>query len=136
MEIALALGVILLWGVWSFLAKIATSRLGIFETMIFSSFSYYLILAIAAFFWWKNPRFITSSIDWLLLITFGVIGFIPLWMFYLLLQKAPASIVVALTSVYPVVTALLSIAFLGEKLKLVHVLGIAAAVIAVFLLSL
>ena len=55
--------------------------------------------------------------------------------FFLLAEHADAfSVAVVLSSLYPVVTALLAAIFLRERLRLIQLLGIALAALAIALL--
>jgi transporter family protein len=55
--------------------------------------------------------------------------------FYVLLRVAPASIVVPLSALYPVVTVVLAYFFLHEDLSLPRVAGVACALVAIWLLT-
>ncbi len=72
-------------------------------------------------------------------ITFGLLaglgGCVGTILFYQLLAREPASLVVPLTSLYPALTVVLSAAFLHEELAPTRILGIIFALAAVFLLS-
>jgi len=72
-------------------------------------------------------------------ITFGLLaglgGSVGTVLFYQLLAREPASLVVPMTSLYPALTVVLAAAFLHEELAPVRILGIIFALAAVFLLS-
>jgi len=72
-------------------------------------------------------------------ITFGLLaglgGCVGTILFYQLLAREPASLVVPLTSLYPAVTVVLSAAFLHEGLAPTRIVGIIFALAAVFLLT-
>ena len=72
-------------------------------------------------------------------ITFGLLaglaGCVGTILFYQLLVREPASLVVPLTSLYPAVTVVLAAAFLHEELAATRIVGIVFALTAVFLLS-
>jgi transporter family protein len=76
-----------------------------------------------------NTTGITVS---MLIAFFGVIGTI---LFFFTLSKTKASILVPLTALYPVITVILSLIFLKEKVTLVQGIGIVLAIIASVLLS-
>lgn len=52
------------------------------------------------------------------------------------LEKGEASLVIAITAVYPVVTFILSLIILGEKLSMLQIVGVLLAVFGVLLMSL
>jgi bacterial/archaeal transporter family protein len=54
---------------------------------------------------------------------------------YLLLRVAPASVVIPISALYPLVTVILSFIFLNEVLSWARVLGVACALAAIWLLS-
>jgi transporter family protein len=66
----------------------------------------------------------------------GVLGSVGIISFYILLTKKDASSAVPLTALYPILTAILAIIFLKEKLTIVKSAGIVLAGIALYLLSL
>jgi len=72
-------------------------------------------------------------------ITFGLLaglgGCVGTILFYQLLAREPASLVVPLTSLYPAVTVVLAAAFLHEELAPTRIVGIIFALAAVFLLT-
>ncbi len=72
-------------------------------------------------------------------ITFGLLaglgGCVGTILFYQLLAREPASLVVPMTSLYPALTVVLAAAFLHEELAATRIVGIIFALTAVFLLS-
>jgi transporter family protein len=72
-------------------------------------------------------------------ITFGLLagltGCSGTILFYQLLAREPASLVVPMTSLYPALTVILSAVFLSEGLGIGRIAGIIFALMAVFLLS-
>ena len=65
----------------------------------------------------------------------GLISTMGVILFYFTLSKTKASILVPLTALYPVVTIVLSLIFLKEKITLVQGAGIVLAIVASVLLS-
>ena len=64
---------------------------------------------------------------------FGITGSI-IW--YIVLEKEKASLIVPFTALYPLITVVLSAIFLKEKISVANWIGIILALIAGFLLSL
>jgi bacterial/archaeal transporter family protein len=62
-------------------------------------------------------------------------GAVGLTAFYLALDHGKASVVVPIVSVYPLVTALLALAFLGESLSALQAVGIVCALGGVVLIG-
>ncbi|MEW6069514.1 MAG: EamA family transporter [Candidatus Thermoplasmatota archaeon] len=135
--VALCLIVILFWGLWAFLYKLGASKIG-FEQALLCAYLLGAIssICIAGFLIFKTPKASGDTIGYwfvALATVFGILGTI-LW--YLCLSKYQASIVVPFTALYPLVTVLLGIFLLKEHIQVVHIIGIALALIACFLLSL
>lgn len=127
------LAVILLWGVWGFLGKIATGKLGM-QVMLWS-----LIAQVAIILTYLSQtkelstlQLTPSSVVWGLAV--GASAALSSILFYTLMQRNPASLVVTLTALYPAVTVLLSVLFLKEQLTPSQIWGIVLALIAGVLL--
>ena len=125
---------LILWGTYGVTAKIAVRELGL-QVLLWSQVAS-LLLFPGYFIFFKEllpVKFEVNGIAWALATGFlGVSGSVVL---YLLLRIAPASVAIPLSALYPVVTVILSFLFLQEALSLTRVLGIAFAVIAIWLLS-
>ena len=65
----------------------------------------------------------------------GLAGGFALFFFFKALATGPASMIVPFTSLYPVLTVILSVFFLHESLTARHLAGIILATLAVWLLS-
>lgn len=124
---------LLLWGVWGILNKVATSRLP--SWMVFSV-ELLPYLMVGGIVWglsrgpvvWNGPGLAAAMAA-------GLSGGVALFFFLKALASGPASVVVPLTSLYPVITVLLGVTLLGETLTGRHVAGILLAMGAVWLLS-
>ncbi|MEM5879531.1 MAG: EamA family transporter, partial [Candidatus Aenigmatarchaeota archaeon] len=66
----------------------------------------------------------------------GFIGTSATLTYYLALEQGKACIVIPLTALYPLITLILSILFLREKITFYQGVGILLAILAVFLISL
>ncbi|MBI2659318.1 DMT family transporter [Candidatus Woesearchaeota archaeon] len=127
--------ILLAWGLWGFMGKYALKFINPVSLILWEavgSVALYLIVAVIFFLNFKfesNPAGITAAFFTAL---FGVFGIV---IFFFALSKTKASILVPLTALYPVVTIILSLIFLKEKVTLVQSIGIVFAVIASVLLS-
>ncbi len=128
------LGMFLAWGIWGLTAKIAIKHLGI-QALVWGQ-----IAAVAMFplyfllFKEMLPLKMDSvGIAWSLLT--GALGILGTLFLYLTLREAPASIVIPLSALYPVVTVILAYLFLHEEPSPTRVLGVVFALMAVWLLS-
>lgn len=130
----LGLIVILLWGIWGFAAKVAISDIGlqaIFWISVISDILIVLYLLISNQFFplrLEEKGIMYSIIS-------GITGGIAIILFYILLKKYQASIVLPLTSLYPVVVVILGILILKEKITYLNGIGVVLALISIYLLS-
>lgn len=128
-----ALMTVLMWGVWGVFSKFASTNSKPRQVLIFQSVGVLafalVVLMIERFkIEWSAPGFSWSFAA-------GFFTFIGFLTFFAALEKGKASTVVTLSALYPVVTILLSITFLHEKISLRESIGIAFALIASVLLA-
>ena len=135
--IILVSAIIITWALWGFLYKVGLNEMGLWPAYLLG-----LVVWLVA-----NISFIAAMLIKGVPLTFGTTGsyaiiggavasFIGTFLFYVLLNKAPVSIAVPLTAVYPALTAILGILILSEEIKIINALGIVFAIIAAVLLSL
>ncbi len=128
------LAVILFWGANGFLTKLASERIGMQVLMwrailqMFISFSY--LGATGALEHLQRDRQ-----GLLVALSAGIVGSLGMVGYYLLINRYQASRVVPLSSLYPLVTVILSVIFLHEKLSISQWLGAFLAVGALLLLG-
>lgn len=122
------------WGVWGFVAKLTTGR-GVHPLALsaISSVTGALITWAAVFF--VQPPWEKGSSNLLFALLTGLCGSIGGIAFFFALGHGRASIVVPLSSLYPAITILLSLIFLGERPSPTQALGIVLALIASLLLG-
>lgn len=130
----LGLMVIILWGIWGFAAKVAVSDMGLQAMLWIALISdifivLYLILSNQFFPLRIEERGMIYSI------ISRFTGGIAIILFYILLKKYQASIVLPLTSLYPVVVVILGIVILKEKITYLNGIGVVLALISIYLLS-
>lgn len=124
------------WGTGSFVAKLATNRIGD-KSVFWDLFGYapaIIIFSLLSYKWKGVTDLDKTGVG--LAVLAGVIGSFGLIGFYMVLSRKDASAAVPLTALYPALTAVLAFIFLSEKLTAVKVIGISLSVIALFLLSL
>ena len=134
--IILAFIALLGWGIGSFIAKLATNRIGS-SALFWDMVGFSLISTLYALFVFKPTVLLTSDKIgvWLSMIA-GATGAIGGVAFYMLMSMKDASAVAPLTALYPALTAVLAFIFLREQLTFPRVAGIILATVAVVLLSL
>jgi bacterial/archaeal transporter family protein len=136
-QLSLVALTILMWGFWGFFGKLALDRrmspLTIFlcEIVISVLCAVPLLLLLL----WRAQGGAQAYATWNV---FGLLSgaglALGLLFYYFALEKAQASVIVPLTSVYPVVSVLLSYSLLGERLRLSQWVGVALVVLGVALL--
>ncbi len=135
--VPLGLGAAVCWGLGDFLAKGALGRLGLFRTIALVNIvgfvsSVLLVLLL--------PLLVPGSSDLPpgalpTLIGVGLASFASQGTFYLAFRDGLVSVISPLTSVYPAVTILLALLFLGEDPGLLRLVGAAIAISGIALLS-
>ena len=137
MNLTLLLGsgaMLLFWGVWGIVVKLATKEIGM-QALFWGQLGAIGLFPLY-FFLFKDmlPLELKASTIALSLVA-GMLGVLGTMTFYVLLRVAPASIVVPLSALYPVVTVVLAYFFLHEDLSLPRVAGVACALVAIWLLT-
>lgn len=133
--LAYSLSAVLFWGAWAFLGKVALRHLNWIQVALLYGIGIAAVLGVLlvalrsrpSVWTWSGVSIGTASA---LLGTAGVVTF------YLALERGKASVVVPLVCVYPIVTSILAVLFLGERLSGTQIAGIGLAVLAVVLISL
>jgi transporter family protein len=125
---------VLLWGIWAFVGKIASDGLKPQHMLAYSLIGYTTAVPILLLWIGRdvfspgNPRAVGLA-----LLT-GFISAAAGCSYYLALSKGEVSRIVVITSIYPVVTCLLSFWFLGETFSLSKIAGIILCLAGVALL--
>jgi transporter family protein len=123
-----------LWGIWGFIAKLTTSQ-GVHPLALsaISSVTGAVITWLVLFF--VQPPFAGGAHLPMAVLT-GICGSLGGVAFFFALGYGRASIVVPLSSLYPAITILLSLCFLGERPSVTQGIGVILALIASILLGL
>ena len=121
------------WGLWGICSKLASTYSKPKQALLFQSVGVVafalLVLVIEKFrIEWSLPGFSWAAAG-------GFFAFVGFLTFFAALQGGKASTVITLSALYPLVTIILSIAFLHEKLSARQAVGIAFALIASVLLA-
>jgi bacterial/archaeal transporter family protein len=122
------------WGAYGVAAKIAVKEMGL-QVLIWSQVAA-LALFPVYFYLFKDLlplKWDGSGIAWAL--TSGALGALGGVVLFILLRDAPASIVIPISALYPVVTVILGYIFLQEEISVTRLGGIVLAVVAIWLLS-
>lgn len=125
---------LLLFGVWGITAKLAMKQIGL-QIVIWAQVASTAVFPLY-FVLFKDMlplKLETGAIVWALVT--GALGIGGTIMLYLLLRVAPTSIIIPLSSLYPLITIVLSFLILREQITPQQWIGIAFALTAIALLS-
>ena len=124
---------VLMWGIWGVFSKLASAHSKPRQVLLFQSagviaFALVVLLVERFRIEWSAPGFTWSFLA-------GFFTFIGFLTFFAALENGKASTIVTLSALYPVVTILLSVIFLHEKISIKEGAGIVFALIACALLA-
>jgi transporter family protein len=134
--LAFSLLTILVWGSWGAVSKVASEGVDANTNQVFFTFGLLPLIAIV----WRSPRNAgggagrRSGIGWAFLT--GILGGTGnIAFFHALVMGGKASIVSPVTALFPLVTVILAVTFLHERLGMAQKIGLALALVAIYLLS-
>ena len=134
--LAFSLLTILLWGAWGAVSKVASDGVDANTNQIFFTIGLLPLIVLV----WRSPRLRggghqrRSGIAWAFLT--GILGGTGnIAFFRALVVGGKASIVVPATALFPLVTVLLAVVFLRERLGRAQIFGLILALVAIYLLS-
>jgi transporter family protein len=121
------------WGLWGVFSKLASNYSKPKQALLFQTAGVLAFAVVVLFmekfrFEWSVPGFSWAALG-------GFFAFIGFLTFFAALDQGKASTVVTLSALYPLVTILLSILFLQERLTPRQGIGIVFALIASVLLA-
>jgi transporter family protein len=129
----LALIAVVLWGVVGLLQKVTTNHISADAVLIWDRIGYVVVLPFLLIGFRLSQLgtrdIVIGTLD-------GVANSLGALCLYKSLQSgAQASIAVPLTALYPLITVVLAVAFLGERLDRLHWFGVILALVASVLMS-
>jgi len=131
--VAYAAMTLVAWGMWGFCSKLASNHTRPRQTLLFQAVGIVafalFVLALERFRIEWSP----AGFGWAF--AAGFINFVGFLTFFAAVEKGKVSTVITLSSLYPLVTIVLSAIFLHETISRREGLGIAFALIAGWLLS-
>jgi transporter family protein len=128
-----SLTTVVLFALWSVLGKVALRTATPVQTTILYGVAAALVAVVAIGFGQRTAGW-SVSVLWVGVLS-ALCGALGLLTFYLALDRGSASLAVPVIGFYPAVVAVLSVAFLDEKLSGLQVLGVALAVSGVALIG-
>jgi bacterial/archaeal transporter family protein len=124
---------IVTWGLWGVFSKLAANYTKPRQALLFQTVGVLAFAAVVLVLENFKIEWNLAGFSWAAL--GGFFAFIGFLTFFAALDKGETSTVVTLSALYPVVTILISIAFLHEKLTHRQGIGIVLALIASALLA-
>lgn len=135
--LALSLVVILSWGLWGFAIKLA--NLGAPWEQVYAASSLGIMSShiVMISYLWITGKISPLGINKYVAIAYfgGLAAALGGLLYNIAVREGEASIVIPLTSLYPVVSVLLSVLLLGEGLTIRKIVGVALVVLAIIILS-
>jgi len=134
-----SIATIVLWGVWGLVSKIASDGVDVYANQLLYTVG---LAPLMVFVGWTvyrhSPREDATArrkgVFWAFLT--GILGGLGnLAFFQALVKGGAASIVAPVTALFPMVTVLLAVVFLRERLGRMQWAGLALAFVAIYLLS-
>ena len=111
--------ILLAWGLWGFFGKYALKFISPVSLILYETIGAIIIqLIVVGYLIYSKTQLDANTTGISIAIISGVISTIGVILFYFTLSKVRASILVPLTALYPVVTVILSLIFLKEKVTL------------------
>jgi bacterial/archaeal transporter family protein len=130
---------IVLWGTWGLVSKIASSGMNAYVNQLLYTAGLAPLLAFVAWHVRKNEagersNARTVGVCWAFLT--GILGGVGnIFFFQALVKGGKASIVAPVTALFPMVTVLLAVIVLRERMGRAQWIGLALAFVAIYLLS-
>ncbi len=138
--LAYALAAFAFWGLWSFSSKVAVDQIGAGNLFMFYASS--ALITPMMYIFLRRERLESQRPAyrprnaWILGGTGLAINVAGAYAFSFALETGSASLVVPISSAYPVITVVLAIAFLKEKIHKVHILPLAAVIVGLVMIGL
>lgn len=122
---------LILNGVWGLMAKIASNHLNSYTVPFIAITTAWLTIAMLSF----SKLSWQSNIGISIAAGCGILGGLSTIVFYAVLKQIPANIAIPISSLYILITVVLSYLFLGETLSIRQLIGIILGCIAVILIT-
>jgi bacterial/archaeal transporter family protein len=130
---------IVLWGTWGLVSKIASSGMNAYVNQLLYTAGLAPLLVFVAWHVHKNETSEKTNgrkvgVSWAFLT--GILGGVGnIFFFQALVKGGKASIVAPVTALFPMVTVLLAVLVLRERMGRTQWIGLALAFVAIYLLS-
>ena len=121
------------WGVFGFLAKLGSDRVSPEQMQVL--FTIGMLPLVAAAVWSAGMKVETDRLGVFYAILIGVLAGMGGVAYFAAMENGKASLVGPVTSLFPLLTVVLAVAFLKERMNRVQVAGILLGLIAIAILS-
>ncbi len=122
-----------LYGVWGVLSKMASNRMGVKSLFIYDCLVFFIGGLVVLYM--NGFKVETSPGGILFSVLYGASGMVATFLFILAISKGKASLVTAITAVYPCVTIVLAMILFKEAISVKQVLGIVLSISGVALIT-
>lgn len=122
----------LLYGLWGFFGNLATKYVGYKTAFVYEAIGA-ILMTLLIIFKTNSLSFQGDVKGILFAMLVGVCGTVASLVFFMALGKGEVANVVSVTSIYPLITIVLSAVFLKEAVTLPQMLAVLFAIIAVIL---
>jgi drug/metabolite transporter (DMT)-like permease len=124
---------VLFWGVWGAFSSLPTDRYGYPNEMVYIIWA--LTMLIPAYFALRGNRFDRRPVATVYGLLAGLTGAGGQLLLFEALSDGPAYLIFPVISLSPVITVLMAVALLRERIQRLAVMGVVAALAAIVLLS-
>jgi bacterial/archaeal transporter family protein len=124
---------LLAWGLWGFFSKLASNHTRPRQTLLFQAVGVVAFALVVLCFERFHVDWSPAGFGWSAVA--GLINFVGFLTFFAAVEKGKVSTVITLSSLYPVITILLSVVFLHERISRREGIGIVLALAAGWLLA-
>jgi transporter family protein len=121
------------WGVFGFLAKLGSDRTSPEQMQIL--FTIGMLPLVAAAVWSARMKVETDRLGVFYAVLIGVLAGMGGVAYFAAMENGKASLVGPVTSLFPLLTVVLAVTFLKEKMNRIQVAGILLGLIAIAILS-
>lgn len=124
---------LLCWGLWGVFSKLASNYSRPRQTLLFQAVGVVAFALLVLFLERFQVQRTAAGFGWSF--AAGFVNFVGFLAFFAAVQKGKVSTVISLSSLYPVVTIVLSLVLLREKVSVREGVGIGFALVACWLLT-
>ena len=121
------------WGLWGVFSKLASNYSRPRQTLLFQAVGVVAFALLVLFLERFQVQRTAAGFGWSF--AAGFVNFVGFLAFFAAVQKGKVSTVISLSSLYPVVTIVLSLVLLREKVSVREGVGIGFALVACWLLT-